>query len=155
MEIKKIFTSKSFKGATCGVLAFIMLLLVFKVGLMAGERKGGFSKEWSDNYHRNFAGPRGGFGNDFVAQDFMNGNGIMGQIIKIASSTLIIKGPDNMEKSIAVDGQTAIKRFKDNVKFNDLRVDEYAVVIGEPNQIGQIAAKFIRLIPPPPAPRPF
>jgi hypothetical protein len=42
---------------------------------------------------------------------------------------------------------TEIRRFKDVIQLNDLKVNEPIVVIGEPNDSGQIIAKFIRMMP--------
>ena len=63
-----------------------------------------------------------------------------------------------MEKIILVSDATIIKRFQDTIKLADLKVDDYIVVIGEPNNAGQIEAKLIRLMPPEPKnalPKPF
>jgi len=57
-DCRKIFQSKIFRGVSGGILALIVLLLVFKFGMMAGERQAGFSYRWGDNYNRNFAGPK-------------------------------------------------------------------------------------------------
>jgi hypothetical protein len=43
-----------------------------------------------------------------------------------------------------------IERLRETVKISDLKVDDFVVVIGEPNDSGQIEAKFIRLLPPAP-----
>jgi hypothetical protein len=155
MDINRFFQVKIFKWAIFSIAAFLIILLVFKVGMFVGVRKADFSCRWSDNYHRNFGGPRGGFLGGADDRDFIDAGGIFGQIIKIdsASSTqFIIKGRDDIEKVVLVDKDTIIKRLKDAIKFSDLRVDDYIVAIGEPNQNGQIAAKLIRVMPPPPAP---
>jgi hypothetical protein len=61
-----------------------------------------------------------------------------------------------MEKIILIKEDTVIKRFRDNIKLSDLKVDDYVTVIGEPNEEGQIQAKLIRLSPPrPPMRAPF
>jgi len=39
--------------------------------------------------------------------------------------------------------------------LSDLKIDDYVVVIGEPNAVGQIEAKLIRILPPPPVSRPL
>ena len=54
-----------------------------------------------------------------------------------------------MEKIVLVNDQTVIRRGRDNVKVSDLKVDNNLVVIGDPNEMGQIAAKLIRLMPAP------
>lgn len=157
MDFNKIFQSKVFKGILGGILAFIALLLVFKAGTIVGFRKAGFSYQWGENYHRNFAGPRGGLFQDFSGRDFIDAHGVFGQIMKIDPSTgsgqaatLVIKGRDDVEKIVLVKDDTVIRRLMETVKPSDLKVDDFIVVIGEPNNNGQIEAKFIRVLPSPP-----
>lgn len=152
MDLNKFFKAKFFAGAIFGIAAFIILALVFKVGMAVGTRKADFSHRWSDNYHRNFGGPRGGFLKGFDDKNFLEANGTVGQIIKINDSTLIVKGKNDVEKVILVNAKTVINRFRETVKLTDLKVDEYAVVIGEPNEEGQVEAKLIRVLPRPAEP---
>lgn len=149
MDINKFFQSKIFLGIIIGILAFMVLLVVFKAGMIVGIRKADFSCRWSDNYHNNFGGPKNGFLKGIGDKDFIDANGVSGQIIKIDGSNIAIKGRDNVEKIISVDDSTVIVRFKDTIKIANLKVDDYIVVIGEPNDSGQIIAKFIRILPPP------
>lgn len=150
MDINKFFQSKAFKGVICGIAAFLILLFVLKVGMVIGTKKADFSCRWSDNYHRNFGGPKGGFLGGFGDNDFMDANGTFGQIIKIDGSTFVIKSRDNVEKIIQIKDNTVINRLKETVKPADLKNDDYVVVIGEPNDAGQIEARLIRVLPPPP-----
>jgi hypothetical protein len=163
--VNKFFQSKTFKRATLGVAAFIILLIVFGLGTFVGFRKANFSYQWGENYHQNFAGPRGGFFGDFGGRDFINAHGVIGQIIKIDPSTgstsspqassgqaatLVLKGMDNIEKIILIKDDTIIERLRETLKPADLKVDDTVVVIGQPNEAGQIEAKFIRIMPPQP-----
>ncbi len=87
MNIDKIFQSKLFKGFVLGLLVFLLLTIVFKVGEIVGVEKADFSCRWSNNYHQNFGGPKQGFMQGFGDKDFIEANGVVGQILKIASST--------------------------------------------------------------------
>ncbi len=149
MNISKILQSKKFKWLICGIAAFIVLLFVFKLGMVVGFRKADFSYKWGENYHRNFGGPRAGFFNnfsrDFMARDFIDAHGVFGQIIKIDGATLVIKGGGNVEKIVLVEENTIINRFRDAINISDLKVDDYITVVGEPNASGQIEAKLIRI----------
>ncbi len=150
MDLNKTFQSKGFKTALWIIGGLIILLFIFKAGMMVGMRKANFSYKWGENYHRNFGGPRGGFFDDFVGKDLMNAHGVFGQIIKIEKETLVIKGRDNVEKIVLVKEETTIERQRSALKLADLKVNDLVVVIGEPNETGQIEAKFMRLMPPPP-----
>jgi hypothetical protein len=153
---KKTAESKIFKIILWGILGFIVLLIVFKAGMAVGFKKASFSYKWGENYHRNFGGPKKGLLEDFSGRDFLEGYGTFGQIIKIDDLTLVIDGRGDMEKIILIKEDTVIKRFRDNIKLSDLKVDDYVTVIGEPNEEGQIQAKLIRLSPPrPPMRAPF
>lgn len=156
MDTDKFFQSKLFKGIILGIAAFIILSLVFRLGVFIGGKKANFSFRWADEYHRNFGGPQGGFFRDFMGEDFMDDNGLFGQIIKIDPSansgqaTLTIKDKDNTEKIVLVNDKTTIRYQRGDVKLSDLKVDDNVVVIGEPNASGQIEAKLIRVMPPMP-----
>jgi len=150
MNIDKFLQSKTFKITLLAIGGLIIFLFIFKAGMMVGFQKANFSCHWSESYHRNFGGPRGGFPGGFSDRDFMEANGTVGQIIKIASSTLVIKGRGDVEKVILVKDDTVINKFKETITINNLKVDDMVVVIGEPNNDGQIEAKLIRVMPKPP-----
>lgn len=151
MDTDKFFQSKSFMAVIWTIVAIIVFLLVFMAGMYVGFKKASFSYQWGENYHRNFAGPKqgfgGGLGQEFGGKDFIDSHGTLGQIIKIDNSALVVKGIDDVEKIILVDGKTVINRFRDNIKLSDLKVDEKVVIIGDPNTSGQIEAKLIRVLP--------
>lgn len=150
---KKSTNNDILKWVIIGLILIIVIVLFFGVGIVVGEKKARFSYRWAEQYHRNFAGPQAGFFDNWrnsPAGDFMGAHGVFGQIMKIDGPTLVIKGGDNVEKIIFLRDDTVIRRFRDTLKITDLKVDDYIVVIGEPNDAGQIEAKFIRFLPPPP-----
>lgn len=147
MKFEDFFKLKSFWILTGGIVGLIVILSVFKVGMIIGIRKADFSCRWSDNYHRNFAGPRGGFMMNFQDQDFIEASGSFGKIIRIDGNILILVGRNNIEKSVLISEKTIIKRFQDDLKVSDLKIDDQIAVIGEPNEAGQIVAKLVRVFP--------
>ena len=162
INLDKIFQSKLFRGIILGLLVLIVVLAILKIGMFIGVKKADFSHRWSDNYRSNFGGPQNGFMEGFGDRDFMDANGISGQVIKInittdktQPTTIVVKGRDNVEKIIVVNDKTTIRRFMDDIKIADLKVDEYVVIIGEPNSSGQIEAKFIRVMPQQPSMMPM
>ena len=82
-------------------------------------------------------------------REFTNSNGIFGQIITISNNVLTVKDNDgdNTEKNILVNDKTTIILQRKNIKLSDLKVDDNIVVIGEPDNIGEIQAKLIRVMP--------
>ncbi|MFH1393188.1 MAG: hypothetical protein ABIG73_02310 [Patescibacteria group bacterium] len=149
MNIKEIIQSKPYMIVALAISVIAVICLIFGGGMYIGYRKARFSYQWGENYHKNFGGPRGGFMGDFGGKDLINANGVAGQIMKIDNSTLVIRGRDNVEKIVAVKDDTVINRLNETVKLNALKIGDFVVVIGEPNDDGQIDAKFLRTIPAP------
>jgi hypothetical protein len=140
------------KWIILGLIIIIAVIFIFGVGIFVGEKKASFSYRWAEQYHKNFAGPPGGFFENwqkFPGSDFIGAHGVFGQIIKINDSSIIIKGSDNVEKIVLIKDDTIIERFRETIKITDLKVDDFVVVIGDPNDTGQIEAKFIRVLPAP------
>ncbi|MCX6719725.1 MAG: hypothetical protein NTV36_01270, partial [Candidatus Staskawiczbacteria bacterium] len=110
-----------------------------------------FSFKWADEYHHNFGGPQGCIFGDFMGMErgLPNSNGSFGQIIKIdtTAQTLTIKDTNNIEKNILVGPQTTIVLQKNNIKLSDLQLNDSVVIIGNPNNQGQIQAGLIRVMP--------
>lgn len=160
MKVREFFQSKIFKTVVWVVVGLVVCLLVFAAGVSVGFRKANFSYKWGENYHKNFGGPRGGFFKEFRGGDFIEGYGTAGQIIKIdditstSTPSLVIKGTKGAEKIILIKDATVINRLKEALKSSDLKVDDYVVIIGKPNEAGQIEAKLIRIMPAPQAPPP-
>ncbi len=151
MSFNKFVQSKTFQIITWAIAGFIIIFIVFKLGILVGYKKASFSYRWGENYHRNFAGPRGGFFGDFISdkKDFIESHGVFGQVIKIDKESIIVKSRDNIEKTIIAGEKTSIVKFRKTVKLTDIKPDDHIVALGGPNDIGQIEAKLIRIMPTP------
>jgi len=145
--------SKLFKGIILGIGGLLILIFIFNLGVLVGMKKAEFSFRWAEQYHRNFGGPQGGIFGEFMDKDreFANANGVFGQIIKINDGSLTIKDKNlassTAEKIILVNEKTIIVCQKKNIKLSDLKIDDNIVVVGEPNDNGQIQAILIRIMP--------
>ena len=148
-QLKELLESKKTKVTLAVLLALFVILLAFNAGMAVGFRKARFSYEYGDNYHKNFAGPSRGFGDDMRGDSFLNSHGSFGEITEIASTTLVIKAGSEPEKVIAISSSTEIRRFRDRITLPELETGDKVVVVGEPNDSGQIEAKLIRVIPSP------
>jgi len=152
MEEQKIQKRKDiFKWILIVLVVFLVLTLIFKAYMFFCEKKAQFSYRWAENYHRMFAGPKAGFlGNLRMPpfSEFIEGHGTFGEIIKIEGNNLVVKGRGDIEKVILVDEKTIIKSGFKNIKISDLKVGDIIVIIGSPNDKGQIEAKLIRVFPP-------
>jgi len=142
------------KWGVVGLAGFAVVVLIFGAGMIIGGMKAKFSYRWAENYHKNFAGPREGFLGDWrkapLSEDFIEGHGAFGEIIELNPSTgsgqnsFVIKGRGDMEKIVIIGQDTVIKKGKETVE-DGLKVGDRAVIIGSPNEEGQIEAKLIRL----------
>ncbi len=138
------------KWAILGVAVFAIIVLIFGAGMFMGGMKARFSYRWAENYHQNFGGPREGFFGrlgkpPFPPGNFIESRGSVGEIIKINDSDFVIKGQGDVEKVILITEETIIQKAVNKIGKEDLKVGERVVVIGSPNEQGQIAAKLIRI----------
>ena len=149
IDFNKIFQAKWFKVTVYAIVGIIIFLIGFKAGTFIGLRKAGFSYQWGENYHRNFGGPARGFMAPFMTErEYLNPHATFGKIIKIELPTIIIQGQNEAEKSVLIKDDTSIRRLSETIKSADLKVGDQVVIIGEPNNSGQIEAKLIRIMPP-------
>jgi len=148
---KKLLHLDILKSIIKWFLIVIVLLLVFGLGVFVGEKKAKFSYRWAENYHKMFAGPRAGFFGNWKMppfDEFIEGHGTFGEIIKIEGNNLVVKGKGDVEKVILVDEKTVVKFGFKNIKVADLKIGDTIVIIGSPNDKGQIEARLIRVFPP-------
>ncbi len=129
------------------MLGFAFVMVVFGAGIYVGQKRAEFSFAWAQNYHRNFGGPKRGIFGNFPEQDFTNAHGVFGQVIEIAGNDLIVKGQDDMEKTVIVLPTTTIVNNAAVAKLSDIKMNDSVVVIGSPDSYGQIQAEFIRILP--------
>ena len=137
------------KWIIIGLAGFVMIVLIFSVGMFVGGMKARFSYQWAESYHKNFAGPKSGFFGDWrmlpPPSDFIESRGTFGEIIKINDSDFVIKGQSDVEKVILITEGTIIQKGRDTIKKEELKVGDQIVIIGSPNEEGQIEAKLIRV----------
>ncbi len=146
MKFEELVKSKSFKVWSIVIISLVCAVIIFAAGVFTGLEKARFSLRWDENYPVNFVGKsRMPFG---MPQDknFMNAHGSAGNIIRFDSDGVIIKDRAGDEKNILVDNKTVIKNDSRDLKISDLRLNDYIVVIGTPNDSGEVQAKFIRIL---------
>ena len=145
---KKLFYNPDvLKWVIVGLVGFIVIILIFSVGMKVGTLKAKYSYNWAESYHKNFAGPRGGFlgaWRGFPAGDFIGGHGAFGEVIEISDNGFVVKGRGDVEKIIIISEETVIKIGSETVE-DGLQIGDRVVIIGSPNEDGQIEAKLIRV----------
>lgn len=137
------------KWVVIGLAGFGVVVLIFGAGMFVGGMKANFSCRWAEYYHKNFAGPKGGFLGDWRSMpllpgDFIEGHGAFGEIIELKDNGFVIKGRGDVEKVIVITDKTVIKKGRKTIK-DGLKVGDRVVIIGSPNKEGQIEARFIRI----------
>lgn len=146
-EMKKVFQTKIVKTSLFVLGALIIIMAIFWSGMMVGFRKAGFNYQLGQHYQELFEGPERHLSRDFRGRNFMNANSAVGSVIRVDTTTLIIKEDDGMEKSILISDKTSIRRFQDVILPSDIKVDEKVVILGAPSTTGQIEARLIRVMP--------
>lgn len=144
--IADFFKSKKFKALFYGFAIAVLALLIFQAGVFVGYHKAEFSYRWGDNYSKTF-----GLIPGMMQDGFQGANGTIGKIISINLPDIMLENNDKTEKNIITDDDTSVRRFRERISASDLKVGDLVVVIGSPDDKGQIRARLIRLIPPPAA----
>jgi hypothetical protein len=152
-KIQNLFTGPNFWPRVIVVLVVLILVLTsFQLGKMVGYRQAGFANRLGDNYRRTFA-EQGRWPNKFdlppPERGLPNSHGAVGKVIKMSDKSFIISTPENVEKTIIVSTDTLVKKFRDAVKVTDLQSGDMVVILGEPNDSGEVVAKLIRIMPTP------
>ena len=163
IDLKDLSKSKKFKATLFTIVALAILLAVFQAGVMVGYGKARFSFGLGDNYYRAFRDDRGGmlrsganfggFGGRMMGgldrDDFLGAHGAVGKILQINLPNIIVADVQNVEKTVLINDNTIIRKFRDEGKKDDLREGDMIAVIGSPDTTGVITAKLIRILPPP------
>lgn len=151
MDINNFLQSKGFKITVCCIGFFAAILSVFGLGVYVGEKKASFSFRWAEQYHRNFAGPTGGFFQEFArpGEEFLESNGVIGEVMQINGQQIVVKGKNDTERIVNITDKTTIKYQNKNMAVTDLKVGDNVVIIGSPNEGGQLEAMLIRVMPDP------
>lgn len=126
--------------------ALILCAVIFHAGTVIGFRKATFSYRLGDNYHRIFVG-RSRSEPELSSGSLSPSHGVSGKIVKVDLPELVIESYGNTERSVIVNDRTEVRKFREALKPQDLRVDDEVVVIGSPDDSGEMEARLIRLIP--------
>lgn len=148
MELKEFFESKAFTKVLFIVGILVIVFVIFQAGVFVGYHKASFTYRSGENYmmmFRNSDRVGGPFGDRFP-----EAHGAIGKILEINLPTLVLQEPDGDEKVVSIVSDTSIRSGYENLTSKDLKVGQYVVAIGSPNDKLQVEAKLIRLLPPPP-----
>ncbi len=148
-DIKHIFESQVALRVMLSILVLIIALLIFTAGVTVGVHKASFGQAWGEHYLQNFGMMREQKNFGVGGGNFPNAHGATGKIIKIELPNIIVEDRDNTEKTILISDETRIEEGRDSIVVADLKVNDFVVTLGAPDDKGVIEAKFIRVIPSP------
>ncbi len=146
-EIKKVLESKKTLHVLYGVGICIVAIAIFQAGVFVGFKKASFGRMWGENYIENFGPGHRGLREVGMVNRLPSSNGAVGTILKVDLPTIAVEGSDGIEKIVLLSAATHIKRGRSDISVEELRVDDSVVVIGSPNNKGQIEAKLVRVMP--------
>lgn len=130
------------------VLTLVLIALgLIRLGMGLGYRQARFVGAFGDNFERNLVGPRGGGRTMLFGMMGPFGNGAVGDIVSINYPQLVVSGSDGLEKTVLVSTSTVIHQFRGNISTSTLRVGQRVIILGSPNDKGQIEAKLLRVMP--------
>jgi hypothetical protein len=150
MNPKPTFPSNSISKLVIALLIILIILVVFQAGFMVGYHKGVFSSNLDRNYMRGPNDPRSFFEPFMHEGDDVNPHGAVGEIVSMNLPVIMIKGPRMAEEVILVNSNTTVRNFRQTASTSDLSIGKSVIVIGEPNERGEIEASLVRIIPAPP-----
>ena len=118
-EHKQFFANPFFKWTVIILGELIIIIGIFALGIKVGRHEEHFSRQWMQNYPRNFGGPNGIQVQLGTMNPVMQPHGLFGNILNISkdNKTLVIKGQDNIEKTVLIDAKTVIQK-----QFSTLKV---------------------------------
>src|SRR6185369_12727386 len=114
MDLKKILHSSLFSRIVVGLLAVILALIVFRLGMMVGYNRATFSYGLGDNYYRAFGRhhePIMGLSEN----DLASGHGAVGKVVRVNLPSLVVAGLDNIEKVVIIKSDTIIREGRETI----------------------------------------
>ena len=122
----------------------VLLLVVFGLGMAVGDHRSLFASRFGENYYHNFLGMGDGFGGRMEMGHF-NTHGVAGTVIDVTSSTISVKNFRGSEESVAILPETIVSENDNTVSSTVITVGNDVIVVGQPDNQGEIRARFIRL----------
>ena len=150
----QFFKSKLFAGIIVGVCGMLVVICIFEAGVIIGYHEAEFSSHWGENYGRNFANSSSSNPMGFPDMRAPTPDGILGKIVSISptsasSTTIILSNNLKPEEKILIDSGTIIRDHENTLSASELTMGAYIVVLGIPNDQGEIQANLIRVVPAP------
>ncbi len=148
---ERFLRSRGLKITAYSLSGLIIALLIFQAGMFVGYHKAEFSSEWGESYFKAFGEETTEAIPGVTGQSYTDSYGVIGTVIKLNLPSLVIAGQDGVEKAVITNDDTTVREYRNDLATADLKVNDFVVIVGDPNNQGQIMARLIRVIPSPPA----
>jgi hypothetical protein len=149
MEFKNLYKSKKIRYAVGAIVALGFLLFIFEAGVFLGYHKAEYTSNLGDNYIKTFEGGVASTSSLWMRpprKDLPGGHGAVGKVIKVEPTSVVVASSNNVEEIINIDSGTIIRQFNDEASTTNISVGDTIVVVGYPNNTGEIQAKLIRIL---------
>ncbi len=150
MDINHFLQSPKYSRIVSVLGMLLAALVIFGAGVFVGYRKADFSYRWSNSYYRDFGGPYSPFNMSDADDNAPSAHGAFGTVIGVNLPSFAVQGPNEAEKVIIIGPQTIIRNMRNPATTTDIHMGQSVIIIGEPDNQGQIDASIIRIVPPPP-----
>jgi hypothetical protein len=148
MNTSEFLRSSKFKAILYLLAVLLGAALIFEGGVMVGYHRAAFSYQWNTNYFRDDRDPRSFFTVFSHDSDDPNPHGAIGQVVSVNLPQFMVKGPNSPEQVVVIGPGTSLRRFHGDGTSTDLKAGQQVIVIGSPDDQGEIRASFIRILPP-------
>ena len=148
-QVKEVLKKSKIKWVICTIGFIVVALLIFQAGMFVGFERASFSFQIGDQYFRQMNGMPNDHFLGINRSDFENSHGTAGKIISIELPKIVVAGKDNTEKTVLISTSTDIRGFKDTIKPEDLKINDFVTIIGMPNNNAEVVADLIRIMPDP------
>ena len=153
-KIKSLLRTKTSSRVAISIGIASVSLMIFYTGVEYGYHNAEFISRSGDNYYGIFT-PREGRP-DGVARSLSDSpkstHGVSGKIVSISLPTMIVADKENIEKTVRIDDDTALREFHNTILSSDLKAGDDVVILGSPGPNTEISARLIRVLPTPPIP---
>lgn len=140
-------TNKALRVSIYTLSILFTLSLTFLLGLNVGYHKASFAHGWSEHYEKNLGLERPDSFGGMMRGRLPAPHGSLGTVLSINLPNIVIEDRDGTEKNILIASTTLIKRGMENASSSSIAINNTIIVLGNPNQEGQIEARLIRILP--------
>ena len=125
------------------LLGFILIVLVFKIGMMVGMSKSSFYSCGTANYQKDFSKHMVGKFSAWKKSAYSSYK----EVVKLTESGFVVKDSDNKEQTIVISEDTVIIKGIEKTG-NEVSVGDKVYVVGSSNESGQVEASMVKILDP-------